>query len=53
VVYVYVVGEDNKLLAVMDVTELLRAAPSECLADQMTTNLVTLTGKSTIKEVAK
>jgi len=53
VVYVYVVGEGNKLLGVMDIKELLRADPSERLADQMTTNLVTLTAKSTIKEAAK
>jgi len=53
VVYVYVVGEGNKLLGVMDIKGLLRADPSERLADQMKTNVVTLTAESTIKEAAK
>lgn len=53
VMYVYVVGDDKKLLGVMDIKELLRADPSERLADQMTTNLVTLTADSTIKEASK
>ena len=51
--YVYAVGEDNKLLGVMDIKELLRADPSERMADQMTTNLVMLTAESTIKEATK
>ena len=37
----------------MDIRELLRAAPSECLADPMTTNLVTLMAESTIKEASR
>ena len=37
----------------MDIKDLLRAAPSERLADKMRTNLVTLTAESTIKEAAK
>ena len=53
VVYIYVVGEDNKLLGVMDIKGLLRADPSERLGDQMNTNVVTLTPESTIKEAAK
>jgi magnesium transporter len=53
VAYVYAVGDDNKLLGVMDIKELLRADPSERLAEQMTTNLVTLTAENTIKEAAK
>jgi CBS domain-containing protein len=36
----------------MDIKELLRAAPSECFADHMTTDLVTLTAENTIKEAA-
>jgi magnesium transporter len=51
--YVYVVGSDKKLLGVVDVKELLRADPSERLADHMTTNVVTLTTESTIKEASK
>jgi len=53
IMYVYVVGSDKKLLGVIDVKELLRADPSERLADHMTTNVVTLTTESTIKEAAK
>jgi magnesium transporter len=53
VVYIYVVGEDNKLLGVMDIKDLLRADPSERLADRMRTNVVTLKAESTIKEAAK
>jgi len=53
VVYIYVVGEDNKLLGVIDIKGLLRAEPSDRLADQMNTNVVTLTTESTIKEAAK
>jgi magnesium transporter len=53
VMYVYVVGEDAKLLGVMDIKEILRADPSERLADKMMTNLVTLTMESTIKEATK
>lgn len=53
VVYIYVVGDDNKLLGVIDIKGLLRADPSERLADQMKTNVVTLTTESTIREAAK
>ena len=53
VVYVYVVGEDNKLLGVVDIKGLLRADPSDRLSDQMRTNVVTLKAESTIKEAAK
>ena len=53
IMYVYVVGSDKKLLGVIDVKELLRADPSERLADHMTTNVVTLTTESTIKDAAK
>lgn len=53
VMYVYAVGDHNKLLGVMDIKELLRADPSERLADQMTTNLVTLNASSTIKDASK
>jgi Mg/Co/Ni transporter MgtE len=53
VMYVYVVGESNKLVGVIDIKELLRADPSERLADQMTTNLVTLSPDSTIKDASK
>lgn len=53
VVYVYVVGENKRLLGVMDIKELLRADPSERLADQMNTNLVTLMADSTIKDASK
>ena len=53
IMYVYVVGSDKKLLGVIDVKELLRADPSERLADHITTNVVTLTTESTIKEAAK
>jgi magnesium transporter len=53
VVYVYVVGEDNKLLGVMDIKDLLRADPLGRLADQMRTKVVTLKAESTIKEAAK
>jgi magnesium transporter len=53
VVYVYVVGENNKLLGVIDIKGLLRADPSDRLADQMRPNVVTLKAESTIKEAAK
>lgn len=53
VMYIYVIGTDKKLLGVIDVKELLRADPSERLADHMTTNVVTLTTESTIKEASK
>jgi magnesium transporter len=53
VVYVYVVGENNKLLGVMDIKALLRADPSERLADVMRTKVVTLKAESTIKNAAK
>jgi magnesium transporter len=53
VVYIYVVGENNKLLGVMDIKDLLRADPLGRLADQMRTNVVTLKAESTIKEAAK
>jgi magnesium transporter len=53
VMYVYVVGADKKLHGVIDIKELLRADPSERLADRMTTNLVTLTTDSTIKDASK
>jgi len=53
IMYVYVVGADKKLLGVIDAKELLRADPSERLADHMTTNVVTLTTDSTIKDASK
>jgi CBS domain-containing protein/sporulation protein YlmC with PRC-barrel domain len=53
VMYIYVIGQDNRLLGVIDMKELLRAGPSETLADHMTTNVVTLTKESTIKEASK
>jgi magnesium transporter len=53
VMYVYVVGEDHKLLGVMDIKELLRADPSERLTDHMTTNLVTLRPDTTIADAAR
>jgi CBS domain-containing protein/sporulation protein YlmC with PRC-barrel domain len=53
VMYVYVVGDQNRLLGVIDIKELLRSDPADRLADQMTTNLVTLTTDSTIADASK
>jgi len=53
IMYVYVVGNDKKLLGVIDIKELLRTDPSERLADHMTTNIVTLTTDNTIKDASK
>lgn len=53
VMYVYVVGPDKTLVGVIDIKELLRADPSDSLQSQMTTNLVTLTAESSLKDAAR
>ena len=53
VTYVYVVGDDKKLLGVLDIKAILRADPSDRVADRMTRNVVTLSTESTIKEASK
>jgi Mg/Co/Ni transporter MgtE len=53
VMYVYVIGQDKRLLGVLDLKNLLRAEPSARLSDQMTTHLVTLSTESTIRDASK
>ena len=51
--YIYVVDAPSKLLGVLDLQEVLKADPTDSLADLMTTNLITLHVDDTVKEAAK
>jgi CBS domain-containing protein/sporulation protein YlmC with PRC-barrel domain len=53
VMYVYIVGEDKKLIGVVDIKELLQANPDVRLEDIMTTNLVWLRQSDPVKEASR
>jgi magnesium transporter len=50
--YVYVTDKDEKLLGVIDLHELIEADPEQTLADVMTTNVISLNEKDTLRDAA-
>jgi magnesium transporter len=53
IMYVYVTDEADKLLGVVDLHELIEAEPEQTLGDVMTTNVVSLNEKDTLREAVE
>lgn len=53
IVYVYVTDESDKLLGVADLHELIEAEPDQTLADIMSTNVISLNAKDTLREAVE
>ncbi|MDD4138011.1 MAG: CBS domain-containing protein, partial [Methanoregula sp.] len=53
IMYVYVVGEEDTLLGVIDLKELLRADDRALLKDIMVENVISLHTESTLKEASQ
>jgi len=53
ITYIYVVDTEGRLLGVTHLSELLRAEPPELLKDIMTTNVICLSPKSTLKQASE
>ncbi len=53
IVYVYVTDEADKLLGVADLHELIEAEPEQTLDDVMTTSVVSLNEKDTLREAVE
>lgn len=53
ITYIYVIDLENRLLGVIDLTELLRAEPEAFLKDIMTAKVVSLNTGSTLKETSE
>ena len=53
VMYFYVVGENDKLLGILDIKELLEAPDEALLRDIMITNIIALGPDSTLKEASE
>jgi magnesium transporter len=52
IMYLYVVGENRKLLGVIDIKELLMAKGTDLLRDIMTESLITLKPENTLKDAS-
>ena len=53
IMYVYVTDAADKLLGVVDLHELIEADPEQILADIMTTNVISLNTKDTLREAVE
>lgn len=53
IMYIYIAGEDGKLLGVADLKEVLKARLDERLEDIMTTSVISLNPESTMREAAE
>lgn len=53
IMYVYVTDAADKLLGVIDLHELIEADPEQILADIMTTNVIALNAKDTLREAVE
>src|SRR5450756_39421 len=53
IMYVYVTDAADKLLGVIDLHELIEADPEQILADIMTTNVIALNAKDTMREAVE
>jgi CBS domain-containing protein/sporulation protein YlmC with PRC-barrel domain len=53
IMYVYVTDAADKLLGVIDLHELIEADPEQILADIMTTNVISLNTKDTLREAVE
>ncbi|HVP58558.1 MAG TPA: CBS domain-containing protein [bacterium] len=53
IMYLYVVGENRKLLGVIDIKELLMAKDTDLLRDIMTETLITLNPENTLKDASR
>jgi magnesium transporter len=53
IMYVYVTDPADKLLGVIDLHELIEADPDQILADIMTTNVISLSTKDTLREAVE
>lgn len=53
VMYLYIVGQEDKLLGVLDIKELLEAPDDALLSDVMVENVITLSPESTLKDASK
>ena len=51
--YLYVVGEGDKLLGVVDLRELLQARPEDTLESIMTPNVISLNPENTLLEATE
>ncbi len=50
IMYIYVIDPDDKLIGIIDLHELIEAAPEQMLADIMTTNVISLNAQDTLHE---
>jgi len=53
IMYVYIVDEEEHLLGVVDIRELLQAAPEDVLESIMTTHIISLNPESTLIEASR